>query len=158
MLYLLSCPIFSITKLWYGSRYQFTLIPLYLSKISLTFGTWLTDFISIFVNDFTELNLPVHKLILWNWRIYFYMFKPQIPCGRDAPSVISFMWCIKLNSHFLSLSETLIVLEIFCRRRCSFTSRVCEDCVWRRPSEPQWRHVFFTSQGWWTEEAFKNDK
>ena len=44
---------------------------LYLSKISLTFGTWLSDFVSIFQNHFPELRLPVHKFIVWNWIIYF---------------------------------------------------------------------------------------
>ena len=77
---------------------------------------------------------------------FFYMIKLRIPCGRDAPSVVSFMWCIKLNSHFLSLSETFIALEILYWNRCSFTSRVCEDCDWRRLFEHQWRRAFFTSQ------------
>ena len=77
---------------------------------------------------------------------FFYMIKLRIPCGRDAPSVVSFMWCIKLNSHFLSLSKTFIALEILYGNRCSFTSRFCEDCDWRRLFEHQWRRAFFTSQ------------
>ena len=64
LLYLLSCPIFSVIKLWYGSRCQFTLIPLYLPKISLTFGTWLTDLLPINHKNYKfreKENSPVTK-------------------------------------------------------------------------------------------------
>lgn len=56
-----------------------------------------------------------------------YMCKLRISKG-NASSTVSFMCCIKLNSHFSSLIETLIVLEIFFRGRCLFSNRFCKHC------------------------------